>query len=88
MKSICLFIQNLTNPEFALTGLKVACVVGTLLFALNHGHALLSGTMTRDRWISALLTYCVPYIVNVHGQYTSALKAQNSSSELPGPVSR
>lgn len=88
MKSIRLFIQNLTNPAFAPTGLKVAFVVGTLLFAINHGTALLKGTMSRDRWISALLTYCVPYIVNVHGQYTSALKAQNSSSELPSPASR
>ncbi|NJL86901.1 MAG: nitrate/nitrite transporter NrtS [Leptolyngbyaceae cyanobacterium SM1_1_3] len=27
--------------------------------------------MTGDRWLSAAITYLVPYGVNVHGQYIS-----------------
>ncbi len=68
------YVASLVNPKFVPTGLKVALVVGSLLFAINHGHALLKGQMSRDRWISALLTYCVPYLVNVHGQYMSNVR--------------
>lgn len=47
---------------------RVALLVGTLLFAINHGPALVSGAMTFSRWVSAGLTYLVPFIVNLHGQ--------------------
>jgi hypothetical protein len=76
MKPTYRFLKNLFHPTFAPTGVKVAIVVGTLLFVINHGNALVSGRMSRDRWVSALLTYLVPYVVNVHGQYTSTLKMQ------------
>ena len=51
--------------------IKVALLVGTVLLTINHGPALASGTMTPQRWGSALLTYLVPYAVNIHGQYTA-----------------
>jgi len=39
----------------------VALVVGSLLFAINHGSAVLRGEMTRERWLR-LFTYLVPYM--------------------------
>lgn len=71
MKSVNSLMKSLFDPEFAPTALKVAGVVGSLLFAINHGGALVNRQMTRDRWISGSLTYLVPYIVNIHGQLTS-----------------
>ena len=65
------YFASLIEPKFAPTGLKVAIVVGSILFIINHGHALLKGKMERDRWISAGLTYLIPYFVNIHGQYIS-----------------
>lgn len=53
------------------TALNVAAVVGSILFLINHGNAVLQGKMTRDRWISGFLTYLIPYGVNIHGQYIS-----------------
>ncbi len=61
------------------TALKVSAVVGSMLFAINHGSALVKGQMNRDsqrrgvahRWISAGITYLIPYMVNIHGQYVS-----------------
>jgi hypothetical protein len=44
------------------------------LFTINHGTALMQGKMTKGRWTSALLTYCVPYAVSIHGQYVARLK--------------
>lgn len=65
------FTQALFNKKLMPTAVKVALVVGTVLFTINHGSALFRGKMTRQRWISGLLTYIVPYAVNVHGQYVS-----------------
>jgi hypothetical protein len=64
----------LVNPTMARSGVKVALVVGSLLFCINHGAALLKGEMERDRWISAALTYIVPYLVNIHGQFISSYR--------------
>lgn len=74
MKSIQQFGSSLFDPEFIPTGVKVALIVGSLLFTINHGPALLKQEMNRQRWISGLLTYLVPYVVNIHGQYTMRSK--------------
>jgi hypothetical protein len=71
IKNLQKFCGNLVNPMFAPTGLKVALLVGSILFLINHGNALFQGQMSRDRWISAIMTYCVPYIVSIHGQSIS-----------------
>lgn len=65
------YLASLIEPKFVPTALKVALIVGSLLFVINHGSALLQGKMTRDRLISAGLTYLVPYLVNIHGQFIS-----------------
>ncbi|MCG6135762.1 MAG: nitrate/nitrite transporter NrtS [Nostoc sp. LLA-1] len=63
---LCLF-----NPDMRPTALKVSVVVGSILFIINHGSALVKGQMTQDRWISAGITYVIPYMVNIHGQSVS-----------------
>ncbi|MEO0946791.1 MAG: nitrate/nitrite transporter NrtS [Cyanobacteria bacterium J06641_5] len=65
------YFAALRNRHLATSAIRVALVVGTILFALNHGSAAIQGKMTRDRWFSALLTYLVPYSVSIHGQYIS-----------------
>lgn len=72
MKNLNGYIQALFNRQLAPTAFKVALIVGTILFILNHGAAVVQGKMNRDRWLSALLTYLVPYCVNIHGQYVSS----------------
>ncbi|NJK37145.1 MAG: nitrate/nitrite transporter NrtS [Oscillatoriales cyanobacterium RM2_1_1] len=68
MQSVNGFLMALTDKKLMPTALKIALVVGSILFLINHGTALIRGKMTRDRWISSLLTYCIPYMVNIHGQ--------------------
>jgi len=63
--------SNLFDPKLAPTSLKVALLVGSILFVINHGAAMVQGDMSRDRWISAVLTYLVPYTVSIHGQAVS-----------------
>jgi hypothetical protein len=70
------------NPQFRLTALKVAITVGTVLIILNHGAAIVHGEMTMGRWFSALLTYVVPYTVNIHGQWTAQTR-QTMATTIP-----
>jgi hypothetical protein len=69
MKQVKDYLTSLTNPRLAKTAVQVALVIGSLLFTINHGAALVKGEMTKERWISAGLTYLVPYAVNIHGQF-------------------
>jgi membrane protease YdiL (CAAX protease family) len=63
------YLFSLFDRQLMPTAFKVALLIGSLLFAINHGWALLTGQMTSERWISAILTYIVPYMVNIHGQF-------------------
>ncbi|MFE4105340.1 nitrate/nitrite transporter NrtS [Almyronema epifaneia] len=71
MEAIKGYLAALVDPQFGKNGVKVAAIVGSILLAINHGPALMQNQMTRDRWLSALVTYLIPYGVNVHGQYIS-----------------
>ncbi len=70
-QSIREYFIALVDPMMMGMALRVAMVVGSILFAINHGPALVNGQMTKARWLSALVTYCVPYGVNIHGQYVA-----------------
>ncbi len=72
--SVMGYAAALADRRLAPSAVRVALIVGTILFAINHGSALASGKMNRTRAISGLLTYLVPYCVNVHGQYVSRLR--------------
>ena len=56
------------NSHALITALRVAVVVGSLLFIINHGEAVVNKKMNRSRWISGMLTYCIPFLVSLHGQ--------------------
>ena len=61
-------ISTLKQPRARATAIRVALCVGTILFSINHGRALLAQEMTGSRWVSAILTYLVPFMVSIHGQ--------------------
>lgn len=63
------YLSSLFDHQLIPTALKVALFIGSLLFTINHGWAVLTGQMTFERWISGGLTYIVPYMVSIHGQY-------------------
>ncbi len=70
MKSVRRYLASLCDREFIPTGLRTALVVGSLLFCINHGLAFLRRDMTYERWISVFLSYVMPYLVSVYGQYS------------------
>lgn len=85
MRALYQFGRSLADPAFRPTALRVALIVGSTLFLINHSSALVKGQMSRDRWIAGLLTYLVPYTVSVHGQYTSRLR-QHQQFREPVPA--
>ena len=46
--------------------IKVAIVVGTILGAINHWHAVITGEFTPAIWTQIALTYVVPYCVSTY----------------------
>lgn len=66
-----------THSHTHVTALRVALVVGSILFILNHGGALVMKRMNHTRWISGVLTYCVPYCVSLHGQCQGSNKGNH-----------
>lgn len=80
MKTVMHFYAVWTDPSLRPTAIRVALVVGSILFVINHGSAIVKGEMSRDRWIAGLATYLIPYTVSIHGQYTQSKKL----GRLPG----
>lgn len=82
MKSLKEYGASLVNPDFIPSGVKTAVLVGSLLFMINHGTAFWRGQMTQERWISVMLTYVMPYLVNVYGQYSYRRRLMGNPSSL------
>ncbi|MEM6450978.1 MAG: nitrate/nitrite transporter NrtS [Cyanobacteria bacterium P01_D01_bin.105] len=61
-------LATIRQPQCRRTAFRVALVVGTVLFTINHGSALLAQEMNQTRWLAAISTYCVPFMVSIHGQ--------------------
>jgi hypothetical protein len=76
------FLETVTDPQAARRSVRVAAVIGTVLFTINHGPALLGGEMRRDRWISAGFTYIVPFLVSIHGQSLGRRRSSSNQQEL------
>ena len=60
------------KSDWAPSALKVALIVGSVLFVINHGMAVYENKMTGARWASAVLTYLVPYCVYIIGKASNA----------------
>lgn len=52
MKAAMPELNEIANRQSITTAIRVALVVGSLLFAINHG-TVVTRQMSRDRWISA-----------------------------------
>jgi len=61
-------LATVKQPRCRKTAFRVALIIGTVLFSINHGSAMLANEMSRDRWLAAIFTYCVPFMVSIHGQ--------------------
>ena len=75
-----LSITHFFRKDWFASAFKVALIVGTLLFAINHGVAVYEGEMTSARWFSVGLSYLVPYCVYIIGKVSNLRKEQQMNS--------
>jgi len=75
MRQIKRIKLTLSQERCRITAMRVALVVGTLLFTINHGSAVMNGEMDTQRWTSAIVTYAVPFMVSIHGQSSRRRRA-------------
>jgi hypothetical protein len=52
------------RPEHLRRTIKIALVVGTILFLINQADVVVRGNATVTTWIKVGLSYCVPFIVS------------------------
>ncbi len=77
-----LFLKHACDRVCVLRSLKVAVVVGTILGAVNHYDAILSGTFSATTLVQIAVTYLVPFCVATFG---SAMQARHIELDGRGP---
>lgn len=55
--------------------LRIALIVGTILFCINQLDVVLAGRATPVVWLKVALTYCVPFVVSNWGVLIGARRA-------------
>jgi hypothetical protein len=58
------WLRTAFSPPVRRRATRVALVVGTILLAINHGDAILSGHVPPVRLFRMILTIIVPYVVS------------------------
>ena len=58
------WLKSATHPATMRRAWATSLMVGTLLIAINHGHAIIAGQITRERIFQMFLTVIVPYVVS------------------------
>ena len=71
------------HPGTVRRALATAAVVGAILLAINHGDAIVRGTMDVDRWLRAALTVLVPYVVSTVSSVSTRKELRGTGGGTP-----
>jgi hypothetical protein len=58
------WLQIASRRQIVMRALKYSIVVGAILIAINHGNAIMEGSVGATRLVQMLLTMLVPYCVS------------------------
>ena len=73
------WLQIAEEPAVVRRSLKYAVVVGAILITINHGSALLHGSLTGARLLQMGLTVMVPYLVSTASSVGAIREAHRRS---------
>jgi hypothetical protein len=62
-------------------GLKYGIVVGSILIVINHGNALVEGTLDTTRLMQMVLTMLVPYCVSTASSVGAVLDQRTGAGD-------
>jgi hypothetical protein len=83
------WLKSAAHPATMRRACTTSLVVGTLLIAINHGHAIIAGQMTQERVFQILLTVVVPYMVSTASSVSTRDElGQISRIPAPSPIDR
>lgn len=68
-------------PPYLKRTLRVALIIGSILFAVNHLDEVIAGHATRLTWLKGIATCCVPFCVSNFGVLIATRRLPNSHSE-------
>ena len=74
-------IDTARQPEVVRTALRFALIVGPILVFINHGDAIIAGTMDSTAWLKSALTMLVPYTVSTLSSVSAYHSCRNNSDE-------
>jgi hypothetical protein len=72
-----LFIKICVSKLVLKRAIKVALVVGTFFFVINHFHVIVERAVNSSHLLPIMMSYIVPFVVSV---YSSACQAYYPSS--------
>lgn len=79
-------IRSVSKPSS--NAFKLAFMIGSFLFAINHGTALVRNEMTLHRWVSVALGYAVPFATSVYCPCSQCPSTSQSSHLLSGRLAQ
>jgi len=76
-------LRTARQPEVVRTALRFALVVGPILVFINHGDAIIAGTMDSTAWLKSALTMVVPYTVSTLSSISAyhSCRSENGKDE-------
>ncbi|MDX8414544.1 MAG: nitrate/nitrite transporter NrtS [Mariprofundales bacterium] len=66
------------HPSVVRTAFKFALIVGPILVVINHGDAILAGTMDTVAWLKCALTMLIPYTVSTLSSINAYLDCEDT----------
>lgn len=75
------FIEIASQRSIVMRGLKYGLVVGSILIAINHGNAIVEGTVDATHIFQMVLTMLVPYCVSTASSVAAVLDHRAETSD-------
>ena len=75
------WLRIASTKPIVVRGLKYGLVVGSLLIVINHGNAIIDGSVDSVRVIQMMLTLLVPYCVSTASSVGAIIDHRQSKTE-------
>jgi hypothetical protein len=79
-------LRIVAQPEHLRRTLRIAVVVGTVLFLINQADVVLRGDATALTWVKVGVSYCVPFIVSNLGLLAGKRAEAERTARQEGPL--
>ena len=73
------WVQIATRRQIVVRGLKYGLTVGSILIIINHGNAIVAGTVDTTRVVQMILTMLVPYCVSTASSVGAVIDHQKGT---------